>query len=65
MGNAEAERAFSVHNRIKTKARVHLKIIHLDRLVRLSYAKIPIGMFNFDDAAVGLNIFIFQLEQYI
>ena len=51
VGNAEAERAFSVQNRIKTNARVKLSIEHLDRLIRVRYADIPIEDFCFVRAA--------------
>lgn len=37
--NAEAERVFSVQNRVKTKLRTRLGINILDELVRVSYAK--------------------------
>ncbi len=52
MGNAEAERAFSVQNRIKTKSRTNLAITQLDRLVRVRYAGLPLDDFDFDQAAL-------------
>ena len=51
VGNAEAERVFSCQNRIKTKLRTNLTVHHLDQLIRLSYAKIPLEDFQFDEAA--------------
>lgn len=47
VSNAEAERVFSCQNRIKTKARTLLCIEQLDRLIRLSYARIPMPEFDF------------------
>ncbi|XP_035673668.1 zinc finger protein 862-like [Branchiostoma floridae] len=47
VSNAEAERVFSCQNRIKTKTRTLLGIEQLDRLIRLSYAKIPMADFDF------------------
>ena len=52
MGNAEAERAFSVQNRIKTKSRASLAICQLDRLVRVRYAGLSLDEFDFDHAAL-------------
>ena len=48
--NAEAERSFSVQNRIKTRLRCRIGIDQLDRLIRLSYAKVPIHEFPFHRA---------------
>ena len=48
--NAEAERSFSVQNRIKTRLRCRLTVEHLDQLIRLSYSGIPISDFHFDEA---------------
>ena len=50
VGNAEAERVFSVQNRIKTKLRAQLDLVTLDRLIRISYAKVPIEEFDFNEA---------------
>ncbi|KAI8494056.1 hypothetical protein Bbelb_284030 [Branchiostoma belcheri] len=47
VSNAEAERVFSCQNRIKTKTRTLLGIEQLDRLIRLSYARIPMPEFDF------------------
>ncbi|XP_019616705.1 PREDICTED: uncharacterized protein LOC109464213 [Branchiostoma belcheri] len=47
VSNAEAERVFSCQNRIKTKTRALLGIDQLDRLIRLSYAKVPMAQFDF------------------
>ncbi|CAH1253540.1 Hypp1196 [Branchiostoma lanceolatum] len=47
VSNAEAERVFSCQNRIKTKTRTLLSIDQLDRLIRLSYARIPMADFDF------------------
>lgn len=51
VGNAEAERVFSCQNRIKSKARTLLSVDQLDKLIRISYAKIPIEQFDFAAAA--------------
>ena len=48
--NAEAERAFSAQNRIKSRLRTSLSVEHLDQLIRLTYAKVPIDKLNFDTA---------------
>ena len=48
--NAEAERAFTVQNRIKTKLRTKLSITKLDQLLRLSYNDIPLNSFPFQMA---------------
>ena len=48
--NAEAERAFSVQNRVKTRFRTKLTISHLDQLMRISYSRIPLQDFPFDKA---------------
>ena len=48
--NAEAERAFSVQKRIKTKLRTKLSITKLDQLLRLSYNDIPLNAFPFQRA---------------
>lgn len=50
VGNAEAERLFSVQNRIKTSLRNRLSIAQLDRLIRVSYENIPPEEFDFDSA---------------
>ncbi|CAB3980676.1 Hypothetical predicted protein [Paramuricea clavata] len=42
---------FNCENRIKTKARTLLGIDQLDKLIRISYAKIPIEQFDFAAAA--------------
>ncbi|XP_035679469.1 uncharacterized protein LOC118417829 [Branchiostoma floridae] len=47
ISNAEAERVFSCQNRIKTKSRTLLSIDQLDRLIRISYAKVPMADFDF------------------
>lgn len=52
VGNAEAERVFSCQNRIKTKSRTLLSISQLDKLMRLSYAGIPIEDVNYEAAQV-------------
>jgi len=52
IGNAEAERVFSCQSRIKTKSRILLSIRQLDRLIRLSYAGIPIEDVNYEAARV-------------
>jgi hypothetical protein len=36
VGNAEAERVFSIENRIKTRLRISLTIERLDQIIRLS-----------------------------
>ena len=52
VGNAEAERVFSCQNRIKTKSRMLLNITQLDKLIRLSYARIPIEDVDYEAARV-------------
>jgi hypothetical protein len=52
VGNAEAERVFSCQNRIKTKSRTCLTINQLDKLIRLSYCKIPIEDMDYEAARV-------------
>ena len=51
VGNAEAERAFSVQNRIKTTTRNRLNITQLDNLIRVRYADFQLQDFPFDRAA--------------
>lgn len=51
VGNAEAERVFSVQNRIKTKLRTKLSIVRLEQLIRQSYEKLDRQEFDFDAAA--------------
>ena len=51
VGNAEAERAFSVQNRVKSTLRANLKIQQLDRLIRIRYANIDLEVFPFARAA--------------
>ena len=51
VGNAEAERAFSVQNRVKSTLRANLKIQQLDRLIRVRYANIDVEVFPFARAA--------------
>ena len=48
--NAEAERAFSVQNRTKTRLRSCLSAEQLDRLIRLAYHQVPLAEFNFQAA---------------
>ncbi|KAJ8018286.1 hypothetical protein HOLleu_43803 [Holothuria leucospilota] len=50
VGNAEAERVFSCQNRIKTAMRSCLSVECLDKLIRLSFAGIPIENFPFEAA---------------
>ena len=50
VGNAEAERVFSVQNRIKTGLRNRLCIERLDQLIRVSYAKVNRDDFDFEAA---------------
>ena len=52
--NAEAERVFSVQNRVKTKLRRKLEISTLDELVRVSYSKSSGESLDLDSA---LSIF--------
>ena len=52
VGNAEAERVFSCQNRIKTKSRMLLNITQLDKLIRLSFAGIPIEDVDYKAARV-------------
>lgn len=52
VGNAEAARVFSCENRIKTKSRMLLNITQLDKLIRLSYPRIPIEDVNYEAARV-------------
>ena len=51
VGNVEAERAYSIQNRIKTSARPKLNIDQLDWLIRLRYAEIPVEEFQSRRAA--------------
>ena len=48
--NAEAERSFSIQNRIKTRLRCCIGVDQLERLIHLSYAKISIQEFPFHPA---------------
>ena len=50
VGNAQAERIFSIQNRMKTRLRMNLTIEHLDQLVRLSNTEGMIESFDFDSA---------------
>ena len=50
VGNAEAERIFSIQNRIKTHLRMNLTIERLDQLIRLSNTEGTIESFDFDTA---------------
>ena len=52
MGNAEAERAFSIQNRVKTKDRANLALRQLDNLIRVNYAGLAVEEFDFETAAV-------------
>ena len=52
IGNAEAERVFSCQNRVKTKSRTLISISQLDKLMRLSYAGIPIEEVDYEAARV-------------
>ncbi|KAI8516322.1 hypothetical protein Bbelb_049030 [Branchiostoma belcheri] len=50
VSNTEAEGVVSCQNRIKTKTHSLLSIEQLDRLIRLSYARIPMPEFGFPAA---------------
>ena len=63
VGNAKAERAFPVLNRIKTSARAKLNIEQLDRLIRLRYAEIPVEEFQFRRAAEAKFVFNTDVEK--
>jgi hypothetical protein len=53
--NAEAERVFSVQNRVKTKLRTRLGINILDELVRVSYSKTSGESLQLDTALAIFN----------
>ncbi len=55
VGNSEAEIVFSCQNLIKNKLWYNLELTNLDRLIRISYAKVLLEDFPFDDA---LDIFL-------
>ncbi len=48
--NAEAERSFSVQNRIKTRLRNQIAVERLDKLIRLSYCGIKMEDFDYNAA---------------
>ncbi len=50
VGNAEAERIFSIQNRIKTRLRMNLMIECLDQLIRLNDTGGEIEHFDFGTA---------------
>ncbi len=52
IGNAEAERVFSLQNRIKTKLRNRLIIETLDWLIRVKYANLGLDEFDFKQAVI-------------
>ena len=59
--NAEAERSFSVQNRIKTRLRCSLSVNRLDQLIRLSYHGVPMEEFAFRQA---LEIYMLQPHRW-
>ncbi|KAJ8037614.1 hypothetical protein HOLleu_18474 [Holothuria leucospilota] len=48
--NAEAERAFSLQNRIKNKLRTRITTDHLDQLMRVAYCQLDLDSFDFQSA---------------
>ena len=50
VGNAKAERVFSCQNRIKSKLRTKIKLDTLDTLIRISYSRVAVGDFDFNEA---------------
>ena len=65
MGNAEAERVFSIQNRIKTRLRMSLTIERLDQLIRLSDTGGETGDMEDFDFDTALHSFMLSAKRRI